>query len=61
MSRGGRLLGSDHRDGLIDEILRQVIAGVGPGIDLLIVDDQLRGELVGGSAEEPVESIEPPL
>ena len=56
--RGGGLLGGDHRDRLIDQILRQVVAGFARRVHGVVVDDQLRRELVRGAAEESVEAVE---
>lgn len=61
-----RAIGSDaagvrhHRQRLIDEILRQVVAVLRPAgrFDGMVVADQLGMELVGLPVEEPVETVE---
>ncbi len=53
----------DEADGVVDQVLAQVVAlvGGGRGLDAVVVVDQLGMELVGLALEEPVEAVEPPL
>ncbi len=59
--RAGVVIGQ-HADGLIDQILRQVIAGfIGAGrVDMAVVAHQLRRILVGLRVEEAVEAVKSP-
>ena len=51
------------RDGVVDQVLAQVVALLGGGgrLDVVVVVDQIGGELVGLPLEEAVEAIEAPL
>ena len=50
-------------DRLVDKILAEVVAVVGPGwrLYMVVVNGELRVELVGFATEEPVETAEPAL
>jgi hypothetical protein len=51
----------DHRDGVVHEIRGEVVPVLRSSrrVDVMIVDHQLRVELVGFAVEEPVEPVEP--
>ena len=53
---------ADHQQQLIDEVLAEVVAVLGAGrrVGAVIVDDQLRVELVGLALQEAVEAVEAP-
>ena len=56
-----RGLGGDHGDGLVHQILGDVVAGpVGP-VDVVVVGHQVGVPLVGGPVQEAVIPVEPPL
>ena len=60
-SDGDRVV--DEADGVVDQILAQVVALVGGGgrLDVMVVMDQVGGELVGLPLEEAVEAVEAAL
>ena len=53
----------DETDGVVDEVLAQVVAVLGRGrrLDVVVVVHQVGRELVGLPFEEPVEAVEAPL
>ena len=53
----------DERDGVVDQVLAEVVALLGaPGrLDLVVVVDEVGGELVGLPFQEAVEPVEAPL
>ena len=57
------LLVADHRDGLVREVLRQVIALLGSvrRVDKAVVLDKVGIPLIGFATEETVEAVEPLL
>ena len=61
LARCAVLLVLDHADGLVGQVLAQVIALLGPArrLDVVVVADQVRGPLVGVALEEPVVALEP--
>ena len=55
------LLVLHHADGLVGQVLAQVVALLGPArrLDVVVVADQVRGPVVGVALEEPVVALEP--
>src|SRR5665213_1244757 len=53
----------DEPDGVVDQVLAQVVpvVGGGGGLDVMVVVDEVGGELVGLALEEAVEPVEAPL
>ena len=53
----------EEADGLVDQVLAEVVALLGRRrrLDGVVVVDQLGGELVGLAVQEPVEAVEAPL
>ena len=53
----------DEPDGVVDQVLAQVVALLrgGRGLDVVVVVDEVGGELVGLALEEPVEAVEAAL
>ncbi len=53
----------DEPDGVVDQVLAQVVAvvGGGGGLDVMVVVDEVGGELVRLALEEAVEPVEAPL
>ena len=60
LARRPLLLVLHHADGLVGQVLAQVVALLGPArrLDVVVVADQVRGPVVGVALEEPVVALE---
>ena len=61
LARCPLLLVLHHADGLVGQVLAQVVALLGPArrLDVVVVADQVRGPVVGVALQEPVVALEP--